>query len=352
MHRPRKLPHLSAAPSLVSILMSIAATATAIAPAAHAAETITVATYNIENFKEHFLARRIVADKANPLPKSPPAIADMLRELRNANDEDLWEIAQVITDPQFSPDVMVIEEGCAQDELEEFNKRWLGGAYETVIVFPGNSERGQTLGLVARPGFKVVDRKDQYYLEPDSIPNERGGKLFARGPAFVLIESPGGYRFWVGVTHQKSKAGNSTEVTGWRNREAKRTHQIMKELERQGPSDVILLGDMNDEIGIQEFEMGDGGGDVIANLVGPAEDGLILATRQLANAGRISFGGYQRGERRSFIDHVVITQSMKDQVREVDVYTGDTARVASDHYPVYIRIEADPPPATQRSDTR
>ena len=186
-------------------------------------DTITVATYNIENFKEHFLARTIADMKLNSKltdPELKQAFAAMLSELRNANDEDNWETAQVILDPRFSPDILVFEEGCSQEQLDEFNKRWLKGAYETAIVFPGNSTRGQTVGLLAKPGFKVIDRKDQYYEEPDNVSNERGEKLFARGPAFLLMQTPSGYRFWVGVTHQKSKYGNSVEVTQWRNREA------------------------------------------------------------------------------------------------------------------------------------
>jgi endonuclease/exonuclease/phosphatase family metal-dependent hydrolase len=317
-----------------------------VATGARGAELITVATYNIENLKELFLARRLAADKENPLPKIPQ-VADLMREMRNANDEDLWEVSEVILHPNFNPDVLVIQEGCSQEDLEDLNKRWLKSAYETVLSFPGNSERGQMLGLLAKPGFKVLQRKDQYHLEPDSVKNERGDRLFARGPAFALIESPSGYRFWVGVTHQKSKSGNSAEVTAWRNREAKRTHEIMRELEQQGPSDVMLLGDMNDELGIQEFEM-EVGADVIKSLLGPAEHGFVLATKPLIDAGRISYGGYWRGDFRSFIDQIVITKSMADQVKDVNVFTEGFARVASDHYPVYVRIEADSSSPTSR----
>jgi hypothetical protein len=308
-------------------------------------ETITVATYNIENFDEHFLARRVAEAKPGNKITDPAIrelVADMLTELRNANDEDNWESAQVILDPKFSPDVLVIEEGCLQADLEEFNKKWLKGAYETVVVFPGNSTRGQTLGLMLKAGFKIIDRMDQYFLEPDSGKNSRGDRLFARGPAFVLLESPSGYRFWVGVTHQKSKGGNNVEVTQWRNREAKRTHEIMLELQKKGPTDVLLLGDMNDELGIQQFEQ-EGGGDTIANLVGPAEDGFILVTKPVSDTGTNSFGGYWNKKYRSFIDHVVATPSMKHQIEEVSVFHNDFTAVSSDHFPVYVKIKADAP---------
>lgn len=308
-------------------------------------ETITVATYNIENFDEHFLARKVGEAKIGSKITDPEVrelVAEMLAELRNANDEDNWETAQVILDPKFNPDILVIEEGCSQAQLEEFNKKWLKGAYETVIVFPGNSTRGQTVGIMLKPGFKVIQQMDQYFLEPDSVKNDRGDRLFARGPAFALVQSPSGYQFWVGVTHQKSKGGNNVEVTQWRNREARRTHEIMKELQQKGPTDVLLLGDMNDEHGFQQFEQ-EGGGDTIANLIGPPDDGFVLITKPISDAGTNSFGGYWNEKYRSFIDHIIATPSMKDQIEEVKVFHNDFTAVSSDHFPVYVKVKADAP---------
>src|SRR3954454_6090872 len=145
------------------------------------------------------------------------------------------------------------------------------------MTFPTNTTRNQHLCMLLKPGFKVIEKRDKYYLEKDTVENSRGERLFARGPAFVLVETPGGYQFWVGVTHQKSKSGNSVDVTKWRIRECARTHQILKELEHSGKGngDVLFMGDMNDELGYQEFEQ-EAGGDAIATLVGPKEDGLVL----------------------------------------------------------------------------
>src|SRR4051812_18775050 len=259
---------------LVVILLALVA-----APSLARAEDIKIATWNIGNFHQHF------APTSQPIQDR-----DLARWVREHGEKDNWVAAQVIKDPAFNPDVLVIEECCEQDELDRFNKNkeWgLGGAYETVIVFPTNSERHQQLGLMLKPGFKVVERRDQYYLEKDpGGGNERGDRLFARGPAFCLVQSPGGYQFWVGVTHQKSKSGNSVDVTKWRIRECARTHQILKELEHSGKGngDVLFMGDMNDELGYQEFEQ-EAGGDAIAALVGPKEDGLVLETKPLIDAG-------------------------------------------------------------------
>jgi endonuclease/exonuclease/phosphatase family metal-dependent hydrolase len=306
------------------------------------AETITVATYNVEHFESHFEAFQT---GKRPEAKQPGLVKDLVESLRHANDEDNWEVARVITHKAFNPDVLVIEEGCTQSNLEYFNKRWLQGAYETVIQFPSNTDQNQHLCMLLKPGFKVLQRKDQYRLEKDSVRNERGDLLFARGPVFCLIQTPAGYKFWVGVTHQKSKRENSVEVTQWRNRESVRTHHIMLELQKQGPTDVMLLGDMNDELGDDEFEkQPSSGGDSIANLMGPASDGFLLVTDQLAKNKQDSFGGYWNPKFRSFIDHVIVTPSMKDQIRKVEVFYGSLAPSASDHFPVFVKLHSDGTP--------
>lgn len=322
------------------------------------AEEFTVATYNIEVFDHHFMAHRA---STQPIAHDPAA-KDILDELRKKNDEDNWETAQVILDPKFAPDILVIEEGCDEGDLRYFNHQWLHDAYETTIVFPTNTDRHQNLCLLMKKGFTILQRKDQYYREPDPVGNERGGRLFARGPAFVKVKTPSGYVLWVGVTHMKSKnvgsggasagasaRGASTQpdehqrkidATKWRNREAARTHQIIKELEAAGPRDVMLLGDMNDALGLDDIEPA-AGGDAIANLVGPPSDGLILATKPLADAHQNSFNGYWRDRYRELIDHVVITPSMQKQIEEVKIFHDCFTDVSSDHFPVMVRVKSD-----------
>jgi endonuclease/exonuclease/phosphatase family metal-dependent hydrolase len=325
-------------------LIALAVVLAAALPAA-AEETFTVATWNIENWHTNFEGHRM---RQATRPATRPVTEEQMEVMRQEgyqNDEDHWEVAQVVQDPAFSPDVLVVQEGATKSDLEFFNKRWLDSAYATVVQFPSNTDRNQHLNLLLKPGFKLVERRDQYYKDPDAVPNDRGNRLFARGPAFALVETPGGYRFWVGTTHQKSKQGGDNPAwVQWRNREALRTHQIMRELERTGPNDVILLGDMNDTLGVDELEA-DNGGDPIANLVGPPEDGFALATKPLADKKEFSYGGYWRTDHRSLIDHVVVSGAMKDQVKDVRVLKTPLASVASDHYPVVVTLRADEPSA-------
>jgi len=304
------------------------------------AETVTITTYNVEHFNDHFEGRRLTTRK---VAKESDEAKEMVDAIKKANDEDNWEVAETILDPKVNPDIIVMQECCNQQDLDYFNHRWLKDAYEKVIVFPSNTgDRVQNVAMMIKPGFKIVQTKDDYYKEKDSVPNERGGYLFARGPAFVELESPGGYKFWVGTNHMKSKYGNNGEVTAWRNREAKRVHEIMVDLARTGPGDLIFLGDMNDENGLDEFEK-DNGGDTITNILGPESDGFVLATKPLLARGEISFGGYSRSDHRSFIDHAFASPDMAKKVKSVSVFTDHLAPAASDHYPVTLKIELPTP---------
>jgi endonuclease/exonuclease/phosphatase family metal-dependent hydrolase len=325
--------------SLLAVASILLATVASAAPPEEG--TIRLATWNIENWKDHFQDFR---DRELPEPATDDG-RERRRQERFQNAEDNWEIAQVLLDPDFAPHVLVFQEGCSQAELDYFAEEWeaVGEAFPTRIVFPGNSGRGQTLGLMLAPGFKVIEQSTDHYLIPDEQDlNPRSDRLFGRGPAFALIESPDGDRFWVGTTHQKSKGGNSVEVTKWRGLEAATTHQIMLDLAKRGDEPVYLLGDMNDEIGIQTYEL-DGGGDVMMRQIGALDDDptndLVNVTADLAMSGVITYTGYWRGTFRSFIDHIIVTPDAVEDVVIVGVHDDAWARVASDHLPVYVDIK-------------
>jgi endonuclease/exonuclease/phosphatase family metal-dependent hydrolase len=310
-------------------------------PAALQAQEITLVSYNIENFAQHFRAHRhrdVAATQA-----ADSLLRQLLDDERAQNEEDQWEISKVLKDPTLRPDILALQECCSQADLEYFNRRWLDSAYETIIVFPGNSERSQHLALMLKPGFRIIEKRDQYYTEPD--PADPNRRLFARGVAFCLIETPGCQRLWVGVTHQKSRFEDSVESTQWRNRESTRTHQIMQELRRTTTPQVVLLGDMNDQLGKQGFEE-QAGADAIAELVGPPNAGLLLVTQKLAESGQISFGGYFRDRHRGFIDHVIVSQEVQPHIREAGVLRSPAADLASDHYPVFLRLDLSTTTAT------
>jgi hypothetical protein len=351
---PRYNERLTNMRSITFLSVIVVLFAASVAPA----EEIKIATYNVEVWNDSFAAH---AATSQPIAKDP-AGADLLRILRRENDEDNWEVAQTILDKNFDPDILVIQEGPDQSDLRFFNRRWMNDAYDTVQTLPSNTDRNQNLCVLMKKGFRILARKDQYHNEGDpGGGNSRGSRLFARGPVFLLVQSPGGKKFWVGTTHQKSKnpgiapdasgkrpAENSPEVMAkkvedskWRNREAARTHQIIKEIEKAGPPDVILLGDMNDAVGMDDAEK-QAGADSIATLVGPPADGLMLATQPLVDAKKFSFHNYDDTRYRELIDHVVVSKSMQPRIVEVKVVDDvPLARVASDHYPVMVKLKVD-----------
>lgn len=316
------------------------------------AEDVKIATYNIEHWAERFDGRQVraMAKKLTPATEADKALLEEVIDQKVKNNDKLnWAAAEVIR--AMDPDIMVFQEGCNQEDLNYFGNRWLQNAYETLKVFPSNTgAREQNIGVIAKPGFKVLKVMDQYHKEKDPVDKgnfatgDRNGEagsqnlLFARGPAFVLFESPGGHQFWVGVNHQKSKSGNSLDVTKWRNREASRIHEIIKELEKSGPADVIFGGDLNDELGQQEYE-GQAGGDSIALIQGPPADGVVMATRKLAEANAVSFGGYFNTRYRSMIDHFFVTKSLADKFSDVKIVKDGLAPIASDHYPVIMTVK-------------
>ncbi len=315
-----------------------AAPTTAQAAATAAPSQVRIVTFNIENWRNHFFAF-----KMNKRAATQPAWDDDVKELianaRRDADTENWAAARAILDPSVKPDIMVIQEGCSLEDLNYFNTQFLNGYFDTVHIFPSNTEREQTIGILMRPGFKVLEYREDFHKEPDTagVNTVGTGLLFARGPAFAHVQAPDGTTFWVGTNHAKSKSGNSVEVTKWRNAEAKRTHEILQELRKIDP-EVIFLGDLNDELGYQEFEL-EAGGSTIDLLIGSGDDALVLATKPLVDKAAISFHGRMRGRHRSFIDHAIITPEVQKYLKDVSVSTTPHAEYASDHYPVVLTFE-------------
>lgn len=292
-----------------------------------------IMTMNTEWWVNVFLPKKVLATTRQIRPPLPENVVEVLKNARADADEQNWEIARNIL--AIQPDVWVMQEGCAAEDLNWFNTQMLRGYFETVHVFKTNDERGQNTGILIRPGFKVLEFKE-YKDDPDPGHfNPRGDKLFARGPGFAKIKAPNGTEFWVGTNHTKSKFGNGVDTTRWRIAEAKRTNQIIAELRNAGPAPVFFLGDMNDELGYQEFEQ-EAGGSSIEATAGTGPDALLVLTKKIAEDGAISYHGGRQGRHRSFIDHAFATPEAAKWVKDVHVFNGELADVASDHYPVVV----------------
>lgn len=295
-------------------------------------DSLRIMTMNVEWWRNVFLPKHVLATTRKGLPDD---VVEVMKNARADADEENWEIARNVLSVQ--PDVWVFQEGCEAEDLNWFNTQMLRGYFETVHVFKTNSERGQNTGILVRKGFKVLEFREDYHNEPDTehVSTYGEGKLFARGPGFAKIQAPNGNTFWVGTNHTKSKSGNSVAVTKWRLAESKRTNQIIADLRKSGPAPVFFLGDMNDELGFQEFEQ-EAGGSTIEATAGSGENGLLVLTKKLAESGAISYHGRRQGRHKSFIDHAFATPEAAAWVKNVYVFTGALAEVASDHFPVVV----------------
>ncbi|HQY88152.1 MAG TPA: hypothetical protein PK402_05810 [Tepidisphaeraceae bacterium] len=311
---------------------------------AQAGEQVRIVSYNIENWRENFQAAKLKKMAATQ-PSWPQEFLDLIQRELKEDDIENWEVARTVLHPEVNADILLIQEGCNQTDLNQFNLRFLQSSYDYVHTFPTNTGRDQHVGIMVKKGFKVLEVREDYYNlpKPEGVVT-RGDKLFARGPGFVLIETPSGHKFWVGTNHQKSKAlsegETDIEVAQWRLAEAKMTNQIINELKKEGPAEVYFAGDMNDELGLQKFEE-EAGGSAIEAIGGQGENALTILTQKLSDEGVISFTGYRSSRYRSMIDHAFATPEGLKHVEKVFVFDGDLAEVASDHLPVVVQLKFD-----------
>ncbi|MBN2064716.1 MAG: endonuclease/exonuclease/phosphatase family protein [Sedimentisphaerales bacterium] len=293
-------------------------------PAANSsAETIKVATYNIELFSDMF--------DQHKLPSSQRNRTEYFRDC-----EDIYEVARVITLPQFSPDILCIQEAPDQEALELFNKEYLKGYYQFVQVFKGNSTSRQHLAMMAKTGFKA-ESVDEYYKDKDPADSNNKKLLFSRGPAFVTFITPANNRIIIGLTHIKSKAGDNAPMVLRRTRQIARIREICENYIETKPY-VAVLGDFNDSFGKDNNE-------IKANTDALAEAlaGKVLLrslTKPLQEQGQYSYHCQLKPIRyRSFLDHIFVSIPLFQTTQNTTIITDPIADVASDHWPVMATFE-------------
>lgn len=298
-------------------------------------EIIKIGTYNIENFMKMFDQDR--------MPERSQDQAELWRD-----EEDQYEVARVIKDKRFNPDILVIQECCDEASLKMFNDKWLKDIYPYVKVFTSNTE-GQYLGIMAKAGYQAIQVKE-YYQDQDTVRDNRisnsketynkegENKLFCRGPGFVLFKTPGGNSLWVGTTHSKSKSGNSKAVTEWRIRELERTREICEELIKAGTTPyVIILGDFNDSYGQDNYEKSIGRDAVAVMAEGKGAEQLTWLNLPMLqkNPDLASYHCEIKPKKyRSFLDHAFASSALAGTMTDIYLIDESIAYVASDHLPV------------------
>jgi len=289
-----------------------------------AGEEVVIATWNIENFMMLF--------DQEMMPERSRNTTEYYRD-----DEDLYEIARTMKLPQMDADIVLIQEGPTQPMLELFVRERLGGRYAYVKSFEGNTE-GQYLCMLIKSGFRVLQER-VFKEEKDAV---SGQMLFSRGPAFVLVETPKGRRLWIGTTHAKSKSDNSKSVTEWRIRELVRTRQICGELLGAGPTEYLLIGgDFNDDFGLDSYEKSAGQDAVELMRKGEGKEKLVCLDEVIwkKNPQAASYHCELKPPRyRSFLDHFFVSPALAERMKEIYLVDDPIAAVASDHYPMVVRL--------------
>jgi exonuclease III len=307
------------------------------APKATQTEQVRIGSWNIEHFMKMFDQDR--------MPLRAQEQSELWRD-----EEDQYEVARVIKDTSFAPDILVIEECCDEAMLKLFNRKWLPGIYPYIKVFTSNTD-GQFLGIMAKAGFEPQQVKE-YYLDKDPLQDKRitndkeelnssegENRLFCRGPGFVLFKTSKGNQVWVGTTHSKSKSGNSKAVTEWRIRELERTRQICGELIKAGPSKrLVLLGDFNDDFGMDNYEKGLGIDAVETMLKGTLPEEKLVCLDEAIWKSDPTAASYHceiKPKRfRSFLDHAFASPELAASVKSTVLIQESIAYVASDHLPI------------------
>ena len=288
------------------------------------AENVKIATYNIEHFARMFDQHKL-----------PRGERDMTEYYRDC--EDIYEVARVINLPDFDPDIICIEEGPELAMLELFNKDYLNSKYAFVRVFDTNSNRDQTLAMLAKPGF-VVKQIVQYCKDPDPADSSGTKWLFSRGPGFVQFQTPGGNQLCVGVTHIKSKYGDNPDMVKRRGRQMARIGAICASYIDSGLDYVAVLGDFNDSFGLDKNET-KAGMDAIAQVLA-ASDRITCLTRPLQQQGDYTYHCQFKSPRyRSFLDHIFVSESLAKINSSIKVIKDPIADVASDHWPVLANFD-------------
>ena len=281
-------------------------------------EQVKVATYNIEHMMKMFDQQQM-----------PERSRDMTEFYRD--EEDMYEVARVITLPQMDPDIICMQECCSQEMLEYFNKEFLDGKYSFVKVFNGNSD-SQTLAMMAKKGFEPV-KIDEYYQMKDKGYRDGTSDLFGRGPAFVKFKTPKGNMLWVGTTHAKSKYNDSANMVKWRSRQVDTLREICEGYLDAGDSFVTIQGDFNDSFGMDKNETKAGKDAVAQLLLGKKK--MRCLTKKLQDSGLNSYHcKIKPPTYRSFLDHVFVSEPLVDKVVSIKLIQDPIAEVASDHLPV------------------
>lgn len=137
---------------------------------------------------------------------------------------------------EVNADIIGIIEAEDRPSLVRFNKEFLNGMYEHIMLVDGNDERGIDVGIMTKPGFEIKS------IRSNVDTTDATGIIFSRDCPQYEIRRSDGTVLHVLVNHFKSQSGGGDAK---RLRQAAEVRRIVDSLVGQGHH-VIVLGDFNE----------------------------------------------------------------------------------------------------------
>lgn len=158
------------------------------------------------------------------------------------NEQGVQALADVVLKEE--PDVIALQEVGDKGLLNEFNKKYLKGAYPNVIIFDiPQLNGGIKVAILSKKDIRVVDSKSHW----KAVCSEKGNQqCYHRDYLQATFETPTGYKFTVYNGHFKSMVGGEKQTMPKRMAEASGAAKILRAHLKQNPkANIIVAGDLN-----------------------------------------------------------------------------------------------------------
>lgn len=274
-------------------------------------ETLTVATYNVENYG---LADRMTDAGYRPDYPKPEAQKSALR--------------RVIRDLQA--DVIVLQEMGPQPFLDELQRdlRAEGCEYPHVALALASDKARHVAVLSKRPLGSV---KSNAELEFTYL---RGKERVKRGLLEVTLATEAGELVIYGV-HLKSRLTDRADDPLSTTRRSGEARCIRDAILTRFPAPArggryVVVGDCNDTRGSRTLE----------NLQRRGQTEVAILLKATDSRGEAWTYAYKREESYSRFDHILVSPLLMDSVigGRAGIADGDGVAVASDHRPLFVRL--------------
>lgn len=306
-----------------------------------------VGFYNVLNF----FAK---VGKHVPDPDNP----GRLKKVSDAKPKPEWAVREqgrIILENDL--DIVTLAEVENIVALEDFNERYLGGAYHAYLI-EGNDERGIDIAFLVKKDLPFVieqrSHKDETWVDP--ILGGGPKTLFSRDLTALVIRAPGkdSPLFVIFGTHYKSKRDRDrrdSESTILRAAQVRRSAEIIARYRKEfGPEvPIMVAGDFNGSVGREAAF------DPLFKAAG-LTDSFDASSNPPSDRDRITHTYHPSGgvARSAQMDAVLVSKALRAAVKSARVYRyknpdgtvrpipktyEEREKNPSDHFPVIVALD-------------